>query len=99
MNRSPHRARMGKKLRGKPGNMAEVQRILWHTLKRAQGILDTATEDEETLRACHAVSQIAGQYVKLLALGEMEARILALEQALEGGTRWPLPPGLHALSN
>jgi hypothetical protein len=87
MNRSPHQARMGKKLRGKPGDMHQVQLILWHALKRAQGVLDTAVEDDETLKACHAVGQLAGQYVKLLEVGELEARLTALEQALEGMRR------------
>ena len=77
-----HKARLGKKLRGKPGNMAEVRGILWYALKRAQGILDTATENDETLKACHAVGQLAGQYVKLLEIGELEAQLAALEAAM-----------------
>jgi hypothetical protein len=78
-NRSPHKARMGRKLRGKPGTLPEVQLILWHALKRAQGVLDEATDDEVTLRAVHAISQGSGQYAKLLEIGELEARIAALE--------------------
>jgi hypothetical protein len=78
-NASPYRARMGKKLRGKPGDLPALQLILWHALKRAQGVLDGATEDETILKAVHAISQCAGQYVKLLEVGEFEARIAALE--------------------
>jgi hypothetical protein len=84
MNRSPYRARMGRKLRGKPGTLPELLLILWHTLKRAQGVLDAATDDEATLKAVHAVSQCAGQYVKLLEIGELEARIAALEAVQKG---------------
>lgn len=83
-NSSPYKARMGRKLRGKPGRLPEVQLILWHALKRAQGILDASTEDDATLRAIHCLSQVAGQYVKLLEIGELEARIAALEAAQKG---------------
>lgn len=34
------------------------------------------------LRAIHAISQCSGQYSKLLEIGEHEARLAALEQAL-----------------
>jgi len=80
-NLSPHKARLGKKLRGKPGDLAQVQLILWYALKRAQGILETSDDEEPALRAIHAVSQVAGQYVKLLEVGEFEARLKALEEA------------------
>ena len=76
----PHKARLGKKLRSKPGNLAEVQVILWYALKRSQYCLDVATDPDVILRAGHAVSQIAGQYAKLLEVGELEARLQALEQ-------------------
>lgn len=79
-NPSPHKARMGRKLRGKPGDLAQLQLVLWHALKRAQGVLDHARSAETTLRAVHAVCQCAGQYAKLLEVGEQEARIAALEQ-------------------
>lgn len=68
MNRSPHKARLGKKLRGKPGDMAELQKTLWYALKLAQGVLDQAHEEELILRAVHAVSQCVGQYEKLLEI-------------------------------
>ena len=86
-NPSPHRGRLGKKLRGKPGDMPQLLLILWHALKRSQGVLDRVVEDDEaTLKACHAISQIAGQYAKLLEIGELEARIAALEQSQQGHT-------------
>ena len=79
-----HKARLGKKLRSKPGNLAEVQVILWYALKRSQYCLDVATDPEDIVRASHAVSQIAGQYAKLLEIGELESRLAALEQQLKG---------------
>ena len=79
-NPSPYQARLGRKLRGKPGDLPQLQLILWHALKRAQGILEAATEDDDAaLRAIHAISQVAGQYAKLLEIGEFEARLAALE--------------------
>jgi hypothetical protein len=80
-NASPYKARLGKKLRGKPGDLPQVQLILWYALKRAQGILEDTDDEEPALRAIHAVSQVAGQYVKLLEVGEFEARLKALEDA------------------
>jgi hypothetical protein len=43
------------------------------------GLLD-AEDPDQCLRAVHAVSQASGQYIKLLEVGELEARIQALEQ-------------------
>jgi hypothetical protein len=80
-----HKARMGRKLRGKPGDLVQLQLILWYSLKRAQGILDVATDDETTLKAVHCISQVAGQYAKLLEIGELEARIAAMEAATQKG--------------
>jgi hypothetical protein len=84
MNKNPHQARLGKKIRAKPGDLHEVQTIVWYTLKRAQYCLDIATEPEDIVRASHCVSQIAGQYAKLVEIGELEARLSALEQAMKG---------------
>ena len=76
-----HRARMGKQLRGKPGNLHDLQKILWYALKKAQAVLDEAGDDNDlTLKACHAVSQVAGQYAKLLEIGYLEQRVQALEE-------------------
>ena len=70
MNRSPHKARMGKKLRGKPGDLPQLQRIVWDALKRVQGILEaTVDDDEAALKAIHCLSQVAGQYAKLIEIG------------------------------
>ena len=86
MNLSPHKARLGKPLRHKPGNLPDLQRILWYSLKLAQGVLDNATEDDQILRAVHAISQCAGQYARLLEIGEYEARLAAIEAQLAGRT-------------
>jgi hypothetical protein len=41
--------------------------------------MERAVEDEVRLRAIHALSQACGQYAKLLEVGELEARLAALE--------------------
>ncbi len=78
-NASPHQARLAKKRARKPGNLAALQRLLWRALLTAEEILDSATEADMQLRAIHAISQASGQYAKLLEVGELEARLAALE--------------------
>ena len=80
-NPSPHAARLAKKRARKPGQLPQLLRLLWQALLEAQAILDEAAEAELRLRAIHAISQAAGQYAKLLEIGELEARIAALEAA------------------
>jgi hypothetical protein len=82
-NPSPYNARMAKKRRRKPGNLQEVQRVLWTALCEAESVLLEADDPDQRLRAVHAVSQASGQYAKLLEVGEMHARLEALEKKLE----------------
>jgi len=60
--------------------------MLWGALLEAQDVLQQAPEDNPELRlkACHCLSQTAGQYAKLLEVGEIEGRLVALEAALRG---------------
>ncbi len=37
-NPSPYKARLGRKVRGKPGDLPALQGVLWYALKRAQGV-------------------------------------------------------------
>jgi hypothetical protein len=43
-----------------------------------------AASDDMTLKAAHCISQCAGQYAKLLEIGEFEARLAAIEARLNG---------------
>jgi hypothetical protein len=81
MNRSPFKARLAKKRPRQPGDLRQLQRVLWRALLEAEEILANADEPELTLRAVHAISQASGQYVKLLETGEFEARLAAIEDA------------------
>ena len=67
--------------------MEDARRLLWQALTRAGELLEV--EDPETgqpdnalaLKAIHAISQGASAYAKIVEVGELEARIKALEDA------------------
>ena len=61
--------------------------MVWAALLEADAVLQSTNGDnpELTLKAVYAVSQCAGQYAKLLEVGELEARIAALEAGQRGG--------------
>jgi hypothetical protein len=83
-NVSPHVARMAKKERGKPLAVYEVLQILSDAIRKAETLLHDAQDADYALRCCHALSQSCGQYSRLVAEGELEARIKVLEEALRG---------------
>jgi hypothetical protein len=87
-NPSPYKARMARKQLRKAGDLRALQHMLWHALIEAQAVLDQAGEDEPDLKlkAVHALSQAGGQYVRLLEMGEFEARLAAIEATLQGRT-------------
>jgi len=82
-NPNPHAARIAKKRARKPGDLSQVLRMLWQALLEAEEVLLESDNAEWTLKAVHAISQSAGQYVKLLEVGELEARLAAVEQAMK----------------
>ena len=85
MNSNPVEARMGKrkKRRSKPGTLEDARALLWRALTRAGELLEE--EDPAlSLKAIHAISQGASAYAKIVEVGELEARIAALEAAQEG---------------
>ena len=84
-NPDPVEARQAKrrKRRSKAGTLEDARGLLWRALQRAAELLEE--EDPAlTLKAVHAVSQGASSYAKLVEVGELEARIAALEIAQEG---------------
>jgi hypothetical protein len=87
-NPNPFQARLVKRRRGRPGNLAQVLRIVWAALLEADGVLQRAEGDPEViLKAVHAISQCAGQYAKLIEIGEWESRLTAVETAIQEGRR------------
>jgi hypothetical protein len=80
-NPNPFHARMAKKRARKPGDLRALQRMLWRALLEAKTVFLESDNDELSLKAVHALSQASGQYAKLLEIGELEARVVALEAA------------------
>ena len=84
-NPNPVAARLAQRRARQPGNLADVLKVLWTALHDAEQLMYAADDPELRLRCIHAVSQVAGQYSKLLEIGELEARLAALEAAQRGG--------------
>ena len=92
MNSNPVQARMGKrrKRRSKPGTLEDARALLWRALTRAGELLEE--EDPAlSLKAIHAISQGAAAYARIVEVGELEARIAALEGASGEGEDAPGP--------
>ena len=90
LNADPTKARQAKrrKRRGKPGSIEDARALLWKALQRAGELLEAETVKEDgsstpdnhtALRAIHAISQGAAAYARIVEVGELEARITALE--------------------
>jgi hypothetical protein len=89
------KARMGKKRKRKPGTIHDVLGIVWVALAAAQDALSSELTTDR-LKGCHAVFQGAQAYAKLLEIGELEARLKALEDATPHTSK---PSGVdHALN-
>ena len=83
-NPNPTEARQAKrqKRRGQPGTLEDARALLWKALQRAGTILENE-DDALSLKAIHAVSQGAAAYARIIEVGELEARLAALEGAGE----------------
>ena len=79
-NPNPTEARQAKrqKRRGQPGTLEDARALLWKAFQRAGVILDNE-DDALSLKAIHAVSQGAAAYARIIEVGELEARLAALE--------------------
>ena len=83
-------ARMGKKKKAeraaeRAGTLEEVRLKLWRCIGRVEEILvDEGADATVTLKAAHCLSQTASTYVRLTEVGELEARLTALEGAPRG---------------
>ena len=90
-NSNPTQARTAKKKkRLKAGTIEEARLMLWRALQRVEQRIEEQEEPvslNDSLRVLHALSQAVGAYVKVVDMGELEARIQSLElhkQELEG---------------
>ena len=85
-NYNPYQARQARKRKRKPGTVQDLVKVLWSAIMDAQQVLDECAGDhEQTLKAVHCISQCAGQYAKLLEVGEWEARLTQVEAELQKG--------------
>jgi hypothetical protein len=82
-NPNPYQARTARKAKAKPPSVKEASLIVWKALEAAQAILEES-DPTVKLKACHAVFQGAQAFAKLHEVGELEARLEALENAAPG---------------
>jgi hypothetical protein len=73
---------MSQKRRIKAGNLADLQQVMWRTIGEVEALLDVRPVSPDlTLRAAHALAQLGNAYKGMLEI-DIQARLLALEQAL-----------------
>jgi hypothetical protein len=81
-NHNPWKARLARYRKQEPGDIESLRRQTWAALMLAYE--GCATEDDEARRkALLAYATLAGVYLRTWEVTEIEARILALEQAAE----------------
>jgi hypothetical protein len=81
-NPNPVEARLARKRRRtQAGTIRDLTRVLWRAIQRLDEHLADADRDLD-LKAVHALSQIAGAYTRAVEVGEIEARLEAVEQQL-----------------
>jgi hypothetical protein len=84
-NRNPYQARLAKALRNKPGDLETTKRRTWGILCLAYDEVAVAENADQRRKAMLAYAQLAGIYVKLYEVAELEPRLQALEAALQAG--------------
>ena len=80
MNANPSKARQAKKRR-KLVTLPDVALYVLKALETAHELLEDS-DTQTKLKACHAVFQGVTAYAKVYEVGELEARLLALESAV-----------------
>jgi hypothetical protein len=88
-NRNPYKARLAKALRNKPGDLESTMRWTWGVLCLAYDEVGTAEDTEQRRKAMLAYAQLAGVYLKLYEVAELEPRLQALEAAMQRGQDRP----------
>jgi hypothetical protein len=82
--RNSHAGKIARRRAYKPGDVHQLLRMVWQALVEAESVLLESDDPELTLKACHAISQCGGQYMKLLETSDLESRLAALEDQLRG---------------
>jgi hypothetical protein len=66
----------------KAGTLADLQRVLWRTVIEVEALLDARpVSNELTLKAAHALAQLANSYKGVAEVADIEPRLRALERA------------------
>jgi hypothetical protein len=81
-NRNPYKARLAKALRNVPGDLESAKRRTWGILSLAYDEVATAEDADQRRKAMLAYAQLAGVYLKLYEVAELEPRLQALETAM-----------------
>ena len=84
-NPNPYQARQAKrKGQRKAGTVDDLKAHLWAAIDKLSAALDTdSPEVADLTRLTHALSQAATSYLRVIEVGELEARLEKLEQASE----------------
>jgi hypothetical protein len=93
-NRNPYQARLdqarlAKALRQKPGDLDATKRRTWGLLCLAYDEVGTAENADQRRKAMLAYAQLAGVYLKLYEVAELEPRLQVLEAAMQSGKDCP----------
>jgi hypothetical protein len=81
-NRNPYKARLAKALRNAPGDLDAVKHRTFGVLCLAYEEIGTAADADQRRKAMLAYTQVAGVYIKLYEIAELEPRLQALEAAM-----------------
>lgn len=89
-NPNPHQARAAKRRKRGAGSVQELQAVLWALVQQVRDDLEKRGADGEPalpfevrLKGVHALSQVSGTYLKATEVGELEARLAALEERMK----------------
>jgi hypothetical protein len=84
-NANPYQGRIErKKKRRANGDIEGATALVWRAMKKAETIMKASQEHDVQLKAIHALSQSASVYARLIECGELEARLAAIETAMQG---------------
>jgi HAMP domain-containing protein len=83
-NSNPWKARMGRRLQAKPGDLEAAKCHTWAVLMEAFESIGEAEDSDDKRRWALAYSQLLGNFVRLYEIGEVEARLKVMETSVEG---------------
>jgi hypothetical protein len=81
-NQNPWQARLARALKRQPGDIDAIRRRTWAALCLAFDEIADAADADQRRKALLCYSQLAGTYVRLWELAELEPRLRALEAAV-----------------